>query len=657
MAITPSELIFNYKKGTSLPPSRVVSLNIKYTHQHISKITYDNKATSWLTIAPETGVSIISLGDTDNESIHLRELTISLNDIVKNLESGKHSIALKVYNSYPDYHFSVNDERSTIFNDLIGSLNITVHVTDDLLIISPSTLIYDSKIGDTPILTKKIKITSNSDWVADFSNCNWITESSKSGIAGVDKDLSITVNTTGLQVGKYTTGIPIVNSGGSTRILNVTLNITSGGEDYLYAAPKKLLFNYTISGDLPLSKRIELNASKQWTATTEAAWLLLSVTEGVAGVGFFDIGIQNVAEFTAGEYSAVVKITVGSVEEIINVVLVVRSFTKETLSEKTLYFSDDQNNIIISSEGVATYLSIDISVKYNSEIFKYASGVPFFNGTAKKRIGAVVNKIINNEPDLLLNTVSLKTSYLPALLTINVQEAEIYSDEIIEGIQLKKIPFVKGITPFDNWLSDNNKEMYLTNKGVVSFSFYNPLLTAVTEIVITGSVTKTVTFPAVSSYFNTVQIPLNLLNLKEGDAIIITAHNTIVTVFIKPNTPDNALVFWENKWGVFDSVEFTGDISEKDNYKSKDFSYRKDHLTTETKVLSVENKTSFKLNTGPLYTYESIDVVSKMLKSRNIKLIYQNEIIAVKSTTKTLSRPKISENNRTFDLTFEKLLK
>ncbi|WP_233901421.1 hypothetical protein, partial [Tenacibaculum piscium] len=352
-----------------------------------------------------------------------------------------------------------------------------------------------------------------------------------------------------------------------------------------------------------------------------------------------------------------VKITVGSVEKIINVVLVVRSFTKETLSEKTLYFSDDQNNIIISSEGVATYLSIDISVKYNSEIFKYASGVPFFNGTAKKRIGAVVNKIINNEPDLLLNTVSLKTPYLPALLTINVQEAEIYSNEIIEGIQLKKIPFVKGITPFDNWLSDNNKEMYLTNKGVVSFSFYNPLLTAVTEIVITGSVTKTVTFPAVSSYFNTVQIPLNLLNLKEGDAIIITAHNTIVTVFIKPNTPDNALVFWENKWGVFDSVEFTGDISEKDNYKSKDFSYRKDHLTTETKVLSVENKTSFKLNTGPLYTYESIDVVSKMLKSRNIKLIYQNEITAVKSTTKTLSRPKISENNRTFDLTFEKLLK
>ncbi|MFZ3564614.1 hypothetical protein [Tenacibaculum finnmarkense] len=643
MAVTPETLVFNYKKGNALPPGRVVEVDFDYTFIHPNKITF-KRLNDWFYVAQ----------DVDNP----KKFTISLwGSNVKDLDTGTYSLGVSFYNTYQDKHYELGHPDAKIIKDLIGTLVVTVNITEDILTISPNNLTYSCKLGADAVATKSIKVTSDSDWTADFSNCGWISKDTVTGLAGTDKTLEVPVNTTGLIIGEYNAGIPVTNSGGVTQILNVTLNITAGKQDYLYATPTDLLFNYTISGNLPPSKRIELNASTKWTVTTKAVWLLLSVANGVSGVGFFDISIQKVTGLTAGEYSAIVKLTDGNVEKLINVVLVVRSFTKETLSEKTLYFSDDQNNIVISSEGIATYLAIDVVTEYNNETFKYPSAVPFFKGIAKKRIGAVVNKTINNEPDLVLDTISLKTPYSPALLTIDVQEAEVYSDKVIEGVKLNKIPFVKGVTPFDNWLSDNTKEIYLTNKGVVSFNFFNPLLTAVTEIEITGSINKTVTFPAVSSYFNNVKIPLNLLGLKEGDAIIITAHNTIVTVFIKPNTPDNALIFWENKWGVFDSLEFTGDFSEKDNYKSKDFSYRKDHLTTETKVLSVINKTNFKLNTGPLYTYESIEVLSKMLKSKNIKLIYQDEIIAVKSTTKTLSRPKISENNKSFNLTFEKLIK
>ncbi|MBE7688468.1 hypothetical protein F6A46_09490 [Tenacibaculum finnmarkense genomovar ulcerans] len=643
MAVTPDKLVFNYKKGTTLPPGRIVELDYSYTFVHPNKITVKN-LNDWFYVTQ----------DANNE----KKVTVSLwGSNLKNLSTGTHSLSVVFYNTYQDKHYELGHPEAKIVNDPIGTLTVIVNIIEDILTISPNNLVYSYELGAEVVDAKSIKVTSGSDWTADFSNCGWISKDVVTGSAGTDKALNVPINTTGLAIGQYNAGVPVTNSGGVTQVLNVTLNITAGKQEYLYATPTDLMFNYTISGNLPPSKRIELNVSKQWTATTEDAWLLLGATEGAAGVGFFDIGVQNVTEFTVGKYSGTVKLTTGGIEQLINVVLVVREFTKETLSETTLYFSDDQNNIVISSEGLATYLAIDVVTEYNNETFKYPSAVPFFNGIAKKRIGAVVNKIINNEPDLVLDEISLKTPYSPALLTIDVQETEIYSDEVTEGVKLNKIPFVKGVTPFDNWLSDNTKEMYLTNKGVVSFNFFNPLLTAVTEIEITGSINKTVTFPAVSSYFNNVKIPLNLLDLKEGDAIIITAHNTIVTVFIKPNTPDNALVFWENKWGVFDSLEFTGDLAEKDNYKSEDFSYRKDHLTTETKVLSVVNKTSFKLNTGPLYTYESIEVVSKMLKSKNIKLIYQNEIIAVKSTTKTLSRPKISENNKSFNLTFEKLIK
>lgn len=694
MAITPSELTFNYKKGNAFPPGQPVRLQFDYAHQHTGNITCSYTGADWLNVPPDHLMPVVNYDESSGSSSsskHSKTVYLSLKD-VKDLNVGRYSVTIKFFNSYPDYHFSINDDRSTIMNDFIGELTVILNVGEAFLTISPGNLHYSHVIGQASVAAQKIKITSDSDWTADFTECEWIPLAIVNGEAGTDKELTIDVVPDGLIEGVYTQVVTFTNTGGASSTdedddsgtdpgggvgeapdpegyippvstlgvstsLEIKLEVSSSSQGTGYCTPTDLLFNYTISGNLPPSKRIELNVSKQWVATTEESWLMLGATEGAAGVGFFDISVQKIAEFAVGEYSGVVKLTTGTIDKLINVVLVVREFTKETLYEKTLYFSDDQNNIIISSEGTASYLAIGISAEYQSETFKYASAVPFFNGISKKRIGAVVNKIINNEPDLVLDEISLKTPYSPALLTIDVQEAEIYSDEVTEGVQLNKIPFVKGITPFDNWISDNNKEMYLTNKGVVSFSFYNPLLTEVTEIEITGSVTKIVTFPAISSYFNTVQIPLNSLNLKEGDAIIITAHNTIVTVFIKPNTPDNALVFWENKWGVFDSVEFTGDFSEKDNYKSKDFSYRKDHLSTETKVLSVENKTSFKLNTGPLYTYESIDVVSKMLKSKKIKLIYQNEIIAVKSTTKTLSRPKISENNKSFNLTFEKLIK
>ncbi|WP_370398388.1 hypothetical protein [Tenacibaculum dicentrarchi] len=695
MAVTPETLVFNYKKGNALPPGHPVFLKFDYAHQHTGNITCSYTGADWLNVPPDYLMPTVNYDESSgssSSSSHSKTVYLSLKD-VKDLDIGEYSVTVKFFNSYPDYHFSINDDRSTIMNDFIGELTVVLNVGEAFLTISPGNLSYNHVIGRASVESQKIKITSDSDWTADFTECEWIPLDIVNGVAGTDKELTINVAPDGLTEGDYTQIVTFTNTGGASSTddeddnsdanpgggvgeapnpdgyippvstlgtstsLEIKLEVSSSSQGTGYCTPTDLLFNYTISGNLPPSKRIELNVSKEWTATTEDAWLLLGTTKGDAGVGFFDVSIQEVTEFAVGEYSGAVKLTAGSVEKLINVVLVVRSFTKETLSEKTLYFSDDQNNIVISSEGTATYLAIDVLTEYNNETFKYPSAVPFFKGTAKKRIGAVVNKVINNEPDLVLDTISLKTPYLPALLTIDVQEAEIYSDEVIEGVKLNKIPFVKGITPFDNWLSDNTKEMYLTNKGVVSFNFFNPLLTAVTEIEITGSINKTVTFPAVSSYFNTVKIPLNLLDLKEGDAIIITAHNTIVTVFIKPNTPDNALVFWENKWGVFDSLEFTGDFSEKDNYKSKDFSYRKDHLTTETKVLSVINKINFKLNTGPLYTYESIDAVSKMLKSKNIKLIYQDEIIAVKSTTKTLSRPKISENNKSFNLTFEKLIK
>ncbi|WP_370407972.1 hypothetical protein [Tenacibaculum dicentrarchi] len=642
MAVTPSELVFNYKKGGALPPGRVVELDYSYTFVHPNEIKVKN-LNDWLHVAQ----------DANDETL----VTVSLwGSNVKYLSVGTHSLDITFYNTYQDKHYELGHPDAKIISDPIGTLTVTVNVTEDVLTILPENLIFDYELGGDTVPSQNISITSDTDWTADFSNCNWIPLDTESGTAVTNQNLDIEVITAGLSVGQHIASIPFTNEG-AVKNLGITLNVFSGNNDYIYATPKELNFGYTLSAVLPPTKRIELYASASWTATSIAPWILLSTDSGVEGVGFLDIGLKNVENLAVGIYSETVTLKVGDVTEIITVNLEVYKFAEELLKENTLYFSDDENNITVSSGRKDVYLSIETAANFNSELFNYKAGVPFFKGYANKRIGLIANKIINNEPVIYLDKVALFTPYAPARLSLNIKESAIYSSDVSTDISLKNMPFLKGITPDDNWISDNTKEMYLTAKGVVSFTFLNPNLASITEITLAGAVNKTFTFSGGADYLCSATIPLSLLNLKEGDAFTITVHNTVITIFIKPEEQATVLVFWRNKWSCYDAIELTGDFTEKDNYKSVNFSCRKDHLTTETKVLSVVNKTTFKLNTGALYDAQSVEVVSKMLKSKDIRLLFNNQIVKVKSNTKTLSRPKVSENTRSFNLTFEKLLK
>lgn len=634
MAVTPSSLSFNYKKGEALPPARVVNYS-----------------------ANDYGNNFISFEASGNwvyaSSLTFTSANIHLNNNTNNLSIGTHSTTIEFFSNKED----VDSNSPSFIKTSIGTLTVSVLITEAIVLtLTPDNLTFNYEFGGNTPTAQTVNITSENAWTITES-ANWLSISINSG--SNNDTFQVSVTPAGLSAGTHTANVT-VNDGVTTKILVVSLIVSEPdtGTDYLYVTPTTLNFGYTLSGFLPPTKRTELNASANWVATTNQPWVKLVTTSGTSGVGNLDIGLQNVPSLLAGNHYAIVSIAVGNIVKTININLSVYQFAQQLLEVNTLYFADDDNNIIVSSGRTDTHLYLEANASFEGASFNFPYAIPFYNGVATKRIGLEAKKIIGSRPFVGIGAVNLFTPYLPVSLDISIKEVELFSETVTQNIALNNISIIKGTTPGDNWISDNSREMYCTKKGIVLFSFVSASkYVPANAIKITGAVNQTFTFNNAISNLYTVMIPLSSFNLKVGDQLTINVQNTNVTVIIKPSAIEQSFVFWENKWGVWDSLEFTGEFSEKSNYKSKDFIFRKNHLNTETKVLEVTDRTTFKLNTGWMFSDNEVEALRKMLKATNIYVMINNELTKVKSTTKSLPKPKTDEEKRAFDLTFEKLIR
>ncbi len=637
MAITPSHLIFSYKKGDALPPARIVNYS--------STPNGDNSFVSYE--SSENWVYASNLTNTSGN--------IKISNNANNLSVGTHTASLEIFNYREDYP-EFENERSSFIKTSIGTITIEINITQAVILnLSPDNLTFNYEFGGSTPTAQIVNITSENAWTITETT-NWLAISINSGSNNGTFQVSVTPS--GLSAGTHTANIT-VNDGVTTKILVVSLVVSEPdtGTDYLYVTPTTLSFGYTLSGILPPTKRTELNASANWVATTNQPWVKLVTTSGTSGVGNLDIGLQNVSSLLAGNHYAIVSIAVGNIIKTININLSVYQFAQQLLEANTLYFADDDNNIIVSSGRTDTHLYIEANASFEGTSFNFPYAIPFYNGVATKRIGLEAKKIIGSRPFVGIGGVNLFTPYIPVNLDISIKEVELFSETVTQNIALNNISIVKGTSPVDNWVSDNSREMYLSKTGIVLFSFIGSKYVPANDLKITGAINQTFSFTNSISNLFTVMVPLSSFNLKVGDQFNINVQNTNVTVIIKPEEVEQSFVFWENPWGVWDCLEFNGEFSEKSNYKSKEFSFRKNHLITETKVLNVTEKASFKLDTGWIYSDNEVESLRKMLKATNIYLMINNKLTKVKSTTKRLSKPKTHEEKRAFNLTFEKLIR
>ena len=115
-------------------------------------------------------------------------------------------------------------------------------------------------------------------------------------------------------------------------------------------------------------------------------------------------------------------------------------------------------------------------------------------------------------------------------------------------------------------------------------------------------------------------------------------------------------IFWENKWGCWDCMELTGEFKEEAKYKDFTYPFRRDYATIESKVLNVERRRMYQINTGFIHTDKEVLALSEMLASDHICLYRNNEIQTVKSTTRKLVVEDPSSVLKSFKLTFENVL-
>jgi hypothetical protein len=204
-------------------------------------------------------------------------------------------------------------------------------------------------------------------------------------------------------------------------------------------------------------------------------------------------------------------------------------------------------------------------------------------------------------------------------------------------------------------MSDLPRKVYLTNKGILLFSFLSNYKTA-SSLKISGAINKEYAVTNEYNEFYSVRLPLANENLSVGNIINITALSTTIQVQIKPSGVDLSFVFWENQWGCWDSFEFTGEFIESSSIEQTSFSFRKSHNQKETKVIDVTDKRMYKVNTGWVYTDNEVETLQKMLLSKNIYLMKDNKIVKVKSSNKGLVLSKTNKFLKSFDLKFENVI-
>ena len=632
MAITPNSISFNYKQGEVLPPSRIINFD-SVSPSYGSYIDID-QSQNWFTVdIPPTFDS----GD------------VSLNSNASSLNPGNYSGSFSL-----TYYEDVSGDGSKIRKQFLGSVSVFLYVQETIVLsVVPEQLSFNYQIGGINPQDIIVNVTSENNWTIT-ENSNWLSISTTSGSNNGSFQVSVTPS--GLPIGTHTTTIT-VDDGVTVINIPVTLIISEPdtGTDYLYVTPVVLNFGYTVSGVVPPLKRVELNSSDNWTVTTNKTWISLSASSGVSGAGSLDIGLQNLAGLTVGNHFATVTIVNGSIVKTINITLSFYEFVEELLDTEKLYFSEDNNLIKVSSGRTDTFLQIKVSSVFENTSYNIPYNIPFIKGVSQKRIGLEAKRILGARPFIGLNTSFLNSPFKPAFLNFEINEVDLFNSDIAQSVNLQNILFTKGVSPINGWMSDAPNTIYTTKNGIILFSFLGNENVPVNELIVEGDVTKTYTFSNSIESFYTAMIAVSDLKAKEGDEFTVTAKDVSINVVIKPEDKEQSFVFWENQWGFWDVLEFTGEFTAKASFKETSFEFRKDYKTIETKVLDIKDQGSFQISTGWVYTDEEVLTLRKMLNATNLLLYKNNELVRVKNTTKNLELSKTNNFLKSYDLTFENI--
>lgn len=634
MAFDPaSPLNVTYKKYTEDNPKNLVTADILNFTNRVSV----TGAPSWLNVRNVTfrdNTAFISL------------VVIKAN--ANAMPAGQHTATLTVTadQQEPDM------VQPTTYT--VGSFTLNLTIVDTIVLeVTPTSLNFQYDPNTTPPSEKLVRITSENNWDIVKSD-SWITTSLSSGQNSAS--LFVGVDAASLSTGIYNGEVSIAD-GVFTEVVKVSLVVQApqASTDYLYVNPQNLEFLSEENVANATAKNIDVDSSAAFSVTASESWIVLSAVSGDSGLTPLTVSV-NSAALSSGSYFGELIFTAAGVVTVVYVSLRVVDFNVQGLSNNTLYFADDRNELHVGSVTDNSFLVLDVLISGKEETKVVPKSQPYFRGIA--------TAVIGNETSRFLGAIT-PSNNLNSRITNNLQPINIgltaYEKNFFTGLSTivanyENLFFLKGKTPaIANRACYVPQNITCTAQALIAISVISE--EAPQQAFISGAISATIQGGEQDGkYLYTAWFNLSDYVLAHQDEITLNYDGNTVNVQIDNTFIERNTLAFENEWGEFEFFETKGFF-----VRTADVDRTETERTvgglTKTIVLEADEDESFTLNTGYINTNAEVKWLSKILYAKQVFLWMDDDWLPVSMTTGSLQVYQTRKHINSYNLQFKKAIK
>jgi glucose/arabinose dehydrogenase len=276
------------------------------------------------------------------------------------------------------------------------------------LAVSPASLAFAAVAGGPNPAAKTISVTNAGDGSLSFTasdDAAWLSLSPASGSA--PRDLSVTVNASGLSAGTYTATVTVSGPGGP-KTVPVTLIVNPPAPPALATSPGSLSFSAVAGGADPPTQPVSVSntggGTLTYTVADDAAWLSASPSGGTAPA---TVNVSaNPAGLAAGTYTATLTVDAAGATGAPKTIPVTFTVSPAPTPGSTLMGTEVVGtNVSSAPAGAAeTYQSTATTDGLASKLRVYVDG-----GTSAGQLVAGLYADSGNAPTALLSSGRLTT--------------------------------------------------------------------------------------------------------------------------------------------------------------------------------------------------------------------------------------------------------
>jgi len=312
-----------------------------------------------------------------------------------------------------------------------------------------------------------------------------------------------------------------------------------------------------------------------------------------------------------------------------------------------IYGSANGHKIKVVTNDNATFLKCTLTVIFNSETWVHEFDPPFFNAVAELYFENYIHSIITQKFKLPTLEKDIPSFYGIDLAAVSMNLKEMEEDTVLDEMNFKfHISLGKQASlPLHHLnngiirLLDPENTPFVTEAGILSFSFYSPALPVklhvdngtTTNIINLPTTFETVKAPEYAPVLYTLIIPVKNIISPISDELNLRLEFPnrklkLGAVTILDDGIDHNLIAFQNQFGTVSIIEFIGEFKDTSQVKSDLSKYIDPDQKMHLKSTNLDVSFPFTLNTGYIYSEEYYLMLWNLITSFN-SFLATNDLI------------------------------